>query len=233
MANRGDTIGVQSERQFAVSLRQLREQQGISQAALAKKLEWVGIQLDSTAITRIEKHADGSDGMRVIRLGEAVAIAHVLGVSLGQMLIPTGQSIYTQLNNAMKEYTEANDLRLHSYNVADAASKKVRELQSRVVGRTVLSNTEILRLTREKVQDLITEWTDLTRSFEASRAQLAEPFEGENEDADNEVNHLEQKLNICNDMLFRLNKLSERCQPSENRTAKTIAASPNKERTKL
>lgn len=68
------------EKVFAARMRQARADAGISQAALARKLSKYGIDLDATAITRIEKNADVP--ARSIRLGEAAAIAEVLGFDL-------------------------------------------------------------------------------------------------------------------------------------------------------
>lgn len=57
---------------FASSVREERDRLGWSQTRLAHELTRVGLPLDSTAITRIEK------GERRIRLGEAWAIAAVM-----------------------------------------------------------------------------------------------------------------------------------------------------------
>jgi transcriptional regulator with XRE-family HTH domain len=66
---------MEPEQVFAAVLRASREQQGLSQSTLAEK-----VGLDPTAITKIEK------GNRSIRLNLAVAISHVLGKSLADML---------------------------------------------------------------------------------------------------------------------------------------------------
>ena len=50
----------------------------MSQIELATKLEQVGIRLDSSAIARIENNAYADRPARVIRLGEAYAIAKIL-----------------------------------------------------------------------------------------------------------------------------------------------------------
>lgn len=68
---------------FANRMRVLRNLQGISQKALAANVcARLGYTVDGTAVTRIEK------GQRLIRLGEAVAIADALGVPLAE-LMPT------------------------------------------------------------------------------------------------------------------------------------------------
>ncbi len=77
-----------SELHFAQKVRSLRAVRGLSQKRLAGILsERSGITLDPTAITRIET------GDRVIRLGEAVAIADALGVPLAAMLPLAGGDV--------------------------------------------------------------------------------------------------------------------------------------------
>ena len=57
-------------------MRTVRNQIGMSQRTLADKLAARGIVMDASAIARIE------GGGRVVRLGEAIAIAHILGFSM-------------------------------------------------------------------------------------------------------------------------------------------------------
>lgn len=75
----------QSEREFARGMRLLRIAGGVSQTQLADHLVRYGINLDGTAITRIEKNAKNSPGARVLRFGEAVAIADIFGLSVMQV----------------------------------------------------------------------------------------------------------------------------------------------------
>lgn len=66
---------------FARRLRQERERRGITQAQLADRIaELLGIHLDPTAVTRIEKQE------RAVRLDEAVAAAKALGLPLAALL---------------------------------------------------------------------------------------------------------------------------------------------------
>ncbi|MFC3453980.1 helix-turn-helix domain-containing protein [Amycolatopsis speibonae] len=74
-----------AEKNFAIGMRDLRAKKGVSQVALATALVPHGYSIDSTAITRMEHHADGRTDARTIRLGEAVAIAEVLGTTVDQM----------------------------------------------------------------------------------------------------------------------------------------------------
>lgn len=84
-----------TESYFAQRMRDLRNLQGISQKALADKVtELIGYAVDPTAVTRMEKNVGDlailrmEKGARLIRLGEAVAIAEALGVPLAEMLPP-------------------------------------------------------------------------------------------------------------------------------------------------
>jgi len=78
-----------TERVFARRLRELREERGLSQARLSAELARAGLKLDDLAILRIEKAADGPEGARRTRLGEAAVIAKVLGVRLNDMIRDT------------------------------------------------------------------------------------------------------------------------------------------------
>lgn len=76
------------EQRFAENLIQMREQLGFSQADLVRRLReagWTG--LHQTTISRIEK------GERPVRLGEARAIAQLLGTTTERMLLPTQHTL--------------------------------------------------------------------------------------------------------------------------------------------
>ena len=69
----------EAERRLATNLRILREARGISQARLAQEMlarDWPWRQ---QTVARVE------NGQRMIRLGEAMALASILGVSLGYL----------------------------------------------------------------------------------------------------------------------------------------------------
>jgi ribosome-binding protein aMBF1 (putative translation factor) len=68
------------EQVFAKRMRQVRERRGWSQAKLADWMRTYGVDLHSTAITRIER------GERSISLNEASAVAAALGVLLVELL---------------------------------------------------------------------------------------------------------------------------------------------------
>ena len=85
-----ETTGERLERLFAKHMLESRERQGMSQAALARRLyDEFGIKLDSSGITRIERHAKRAEGARSLRLTEALAIAKILGEDINRMLQPS------------------------------------------------------------------------------------------------------------------------------------------------
>ncbi|WEG10431.1 helix-turn-helix transcriptional regulator [Microbacterium horticulturae] len=73
----------QREKNFAENLRTLREQKGVSQSEIARRLDregWPGFH--QTTISRVEK------GERTLSIGEAAAVAEMLGSSLDRMMDP-------------------------------------------------------------------------------------------------------------------------------------------------
>jgi len=106
---RAGTVAEMVEETFGQSVRERREQLGLSQRALAEMLGVHHLKLDPTAITRIEK------GQRAVRLGEAVMIASALKVPLNYLLAERTtvnllaeatrlQSLRDRARDAMKEY---------------------------------------------------------------------------------------------------------------------------------
>ena len=77
----------EAERRLAANLRILRERRGISQVKLAQEMvarEWPWRQ---QTVARVE------NGQRMIRLGEAIALASILSVSLGVSTQPGSDAI--------------------------------------------------------------------------------------------------------------------------------------------
>lgn len=69
-----------AEVEFGEAVRYYRGEAGLSQRRLAELLTEKGFSIDPSAITRIEK------GARAVRIGEAVAIAGVLGLSISDLI---------------------------------------------------------------------------------------------------------------------------------------------------
>lgn len=102
-------------------MRAARNRLHLSQTALAAELvRRHGIKLDGTAITRIERRIHGNEGARAIRLGEAVAIASILELSLDDLVEP---GLDQQLRDARSRVHAAKER-------ADVAKRALREAHS-------------------------------------------------------------------------------------------------------
>ena len=66
-------------------LRQLRLMRRLSQAALAAKMQTEGVPMEQDIISRIES------GERLVTDYEAYTFAKLLGVSLDELIVPSGQ----------------------------------------------------------------------------------------------------------------------------------------------
>jgi transcriptional regulator with XRE-family HTH domain len=77
----------EAERRLAANLRILREGRGISQMKLAQEMAARDWPWRQQTVARVES------GQRMIRLGEAVALASILGVSLGYLTRPGSDAI--------------------------------------------------------------------------------------------------------------------------------------------
>lgn len=116
------------ERLFAQRMRELRKMRGLSQAEMADQMfTMCGIKLDDSAITRMEKNADGGTGARVLRLGEALAIADVLGVNITEMLRPAAP-LEEQIAQARRSFMVATEKLTMAEQQRALAERKYREL---------------------------------------------------------------------------------------------------------
>lgn len=77
---------------FASRVKQTREERGWSQEELARRLEELGLRLDPTAITRLER------GSRAVRVEEALLLSMVLGVPLVMLLTPEKPHLQARLD---------------------------------------------------------------------------------------------------------------------------------------
>lgn len=69
----------QTDRYFAANLRMIRERRGISQVTIAQEMAARGFPWRQQTVTRIES------GLRMVRLGEARAVAEILRVTLDRL----------------------------------------------------------------------------------------------------------------------------------------------------
>jgi hypothetical protein len=121
------TLDELAERAFGLAMRAARNRQRISQTALAHELERRhGIKLDGTAITRIERRIHGNEGARAIRLGEAVAIASILELSLDDLVEP---GLDQQLRDARLRAQAAEAQAREARATAEQAHEHVRQLE--------------------------------------------------------------------------------------------------------
>jgi transcriptional regulator with XRE-family HTH domain len=96
----GRVTDLSPEAVFAGRVRERRDFLGMSQAELARGLGMLGVTLDATAITRLEK------GDKRVRLDEAVAICLILGLDLQEVIAPHPGDLTEQLDRA--DIAEAN-----------------------------------------------------------------------------------------------------------------------------
>ena len=117
-----------TEKRFAANLRAAREAIGISQGRLAEEMVARGWPWHQQTVTRVET------GRRMVRLGEAKAIAEILEMSLDQLTWPTEDArVIEQMTEWMR--------------VAKTAYRRIAEETTELV-RT----TELLRRSRSAPQ---------------------------------------------------------------------------------
>lgn len=81
----GDETPELTEERFAANLRAVREAAGMSQGRLAEEMTARGWPWHQQTVTRVE------NGRRMVRLGEAKAVAEILETSLDRLTQPTGE----------------------------------------------------------------------------------------------------------------------------------------------
>jgi transcriptional regulator with XRE-family HTH domain len=79
----GDEAAELAEQRFAANLRAAREESGVSQSRLAEEMAARGWPWHQQTVTRVES------GRRMVRLGEAKAVAEILETSLDRLTQPT------------------------------------------------------------------------------------------------------------------------------------------------
>lgn len=130
---REPTVDALVERAFAAEMRRLREERGMSQTRLAKELdERYSIKIDGTAITRIERRVHDKAGARAILLGEAVAIAGILGISIDDLTSPSMARQLKEARRRLEEFESQRDRAVAEYARArgeyEALAKMVEQL---------------------------------------------------------------------------------------------------------
>lgn len=111
---------------FARRLRQERRARGLSQAELAERVsKLLGIAVDGSAVTRIEKHA------RAVRLQEAITIAEVLDLPLSA-LIDDKAATDDEIAVLAIELEAARGLEAEAHRAHQAALRRVRSISRRM-----------------------------------------------------------------------------------------------------
>jgi transcriptional regulator with XRE-family HTH domain len=113
-----------AEHLFAAAAREARRARNMSQTALAEALAQFGIELDATAITRIERRT------RTIRLAEAVAIGSILGISLDALA--AGPQLERRIRAAQSRVSQAEAELANATHHRDEARRDLEELHERL-----------------------------------------------------------------------------------------------------
>jgi len=110
------------EDHFAANLRLLRDHRELSQESLAKQMTERGYRWQQATVYKIEK------GERRMQLGEALAVAAILGVPVDRMAEGTGDIV--ALSKIKKALAELADLRQRLERNVQAYESTRRQLRS-------------------------------------------------------------------------------------------------------
>lgn len=111
---------------FAGRLRQKRRARGLSQAELAERVsKLLGVAVDGSAVTRIEKH------VRAVRLQEAITIAEVLDLPLSA-LIDDKDATDDEIAVLAIELEAARGLEAEAHRAHQATLRRVRSISRRM-----------------------------------------------------------------------------------------------------
>lgn len=131
-----------TEAVFAHRMRELRDELGISQAALAERVTKLGLKMDDLTILRIEKNADDAATGRRVRIGEAVIIAQALEVDLDSMLRPAN-SLETQLQRVrdlLQHEERSVSGRRAALNLAEGTLRRLQLQEKDLTEKLIQSN---------------------------------------------------------------------------------------------
>ncbi|MCR4525662.1 helix-turn-helix domain-containing protein [Kocuria rhizophila] len=162
-------------------MRELRTQRGYSQKRLADELTARGVELDTSAVSRMEK------GTRALRLSEAMAVADVLSTTLDQMIVTDrGNSSVREALALVKQFDDnLNTLEREITRAVDSQimAPEVRERLSSVIESGLIEGMARGRATYLQMRLTEISETDLdTFAREAVRKQKT--FYGADDDAD-------------------------------------------------
>jgi transcriptional regulator with XRE-family HTH domain len=149
-----------SEEVFGRRMRQERERLAITQGGLANGLGELGMKLDPTAVTRIEK------GDRGLRLNEALAIAQVLGCTLDYLLDPYPTPSLDDEIERLVERLDEVDQRVHA---AQTQAEHAQAMVASAVQQRDAISAQLAKLRQERDR-AVTLTEDEKRQVEEERA---------------------------------------------------------------
>jgi transcriptional regulator with XRE-family HTH domain len=144
-----------TEQRFAANLRQAREENGVSQVRLAQEMAKRGWPWRQQTVTRVES------GQRMVRLGEATAIADILGTSVARLTVPARDTRALNLlgftagraREAYGQITEWTHLLLFAQRqlrTSLAEAERAGYFDSALVRDAVAEATDVLKVTPEQ-----------------------------------------------------------------------------------
>ncbi|RLZ02888.1 hypothetical protein CWC38_08715 [Kocuria tytonicola] len=162
-------------------MRELRAQRGYSQKRLADELTAGGVELDASAVSRMEK------GTRSLRLSEAMAVAEVLSTTLDRMIVTDrGDSsvrealaLIKQFDDSLKSVEQEIARAVDSQILASDVRKRLTSITDAGViegiarGRAIYLQTRLAEISK----------TDLS-AFAQEVIRKQEVFYGADDDAD-------------------------------------------------
>lgn len=111
------------EDRFAANLRTLREHRGLSQEALAAAMAGRGYRWHQATVYKVES------GERRIQLGEATAVAAVLGVPLDKMIEPTEDVVaVSEIRKTWNEFVTSGERLEKVLEAHDAIRRELERL---------------------------------------------------------------------------------------------------------
>src|SRR5260370_21645909 len=122
----------ETEQRFAANLRLLRERQGISQVKLAQEMAARGWPWRQQTVTRLE------NGQRMIRFGEATALAEILNTPLERFTRPVSAAIEVEKIRAararLRESCQAGPAEVVHLLDDQRTAERLQALNARVQG---------------------------------------------------------------------------------------------------
>jgi transcriptional regulator with XRE-family HTH domain len=151
------------EERFASNLKLMREEAGLTQAALAREMTRSGYRWHQATVYKVE------NGERQIQLGEAREVARIFGTRLDDMLVaPAGGRVERQLEYDVNRYKHAFDRT--AWQVVDFADARRALTQSLDAARSLASESAEMQTKIKAAELLLHSLTDEMAFETGSRA---------------------------------------------------------------